>query len=144
MSALIGAAIAGNAYAGLSCHNINAKGVGQTYPDLSTTASVIGGGLLNGTTAAQFAPSGDAANGVLPFTGTIKFTTKQGTVSADLTGGFDVGTGEFNAKGSFIPATATGKLAGAMGTIALQGSEDMTTHVFIEDITGSICVNLAP
>jgi len=43
------------------------------------------------------------------------------------------------------PVTAaTGKLAGATGTLVLNGIEDLTSGKFIEDISGLICVDLAP
>ena len=48
------------ATAGVSCHKINATGVGQDYGDGSTTAQITDGGLLQGTTAGSFSVLGGA------------------------------------------------------------------------------------
>jgi hypothetical protein len=45
--ATTGLFIAGQAYAGVSCHKINAKGVGQDLGGGNTEAYIIGGGLLH-------------------------------------------------------------------------------------------------
>ena len=51
-------------------------------------------------------------------------------------------TGEFSASG---PVTdATGKLAGATGTLPFDGVEDLSTGSFVEEVTGLVCVDLAP
>lgn len=39
---------------------------------------------------------------------------------------------------------STGKLAGTAGTLMLDGIEDLTTGTFVEDVSGLICVDLAP
>jgi hypothetical protein len=59
-----------------------------------------------------------------------------------ITGTFNVATGAFTATGSV--SGATGKLTGATGTLTFTGVEDLTTGGFVEDVTGQICVNLAP
>lgn len=74
--------------------------------------------------------------------GTVVFTTSQATLSVTVTGTFDVSTGEFASTG---PVTAaTGKLAGATGTLLLEGIEDLSTGAFAEDVSGLVCVDLAP
>jgi hypothetical protein len=72
----------------------------------------------------------------------VEFTTNQGTLTVSVIGTLDTSTGEFSALG---PVTgATGKLAGATGTLNFKGIEDLSNGNFVEDITGNICVNLAP
>ena len=133
--------MAGPTRAAVSCHNINAKGVGQDLGGGATVARIIGGGLLHGTTAGSFAIIGFSGT-VASIAGTVTFTTNRATLTVTVTGTFDVETGEFSASG---PVTsATGKLAGATGHLLLNGIQDLTTGSFVEDVTGRICVDLAP
>lgn len=129
------------AYAAVSCHKINAKGTGQDLGGGITQARIIGGGLLHGTTQGAFFITG----GLPPeysIAGTVTFTTNKGTLTVSVTGTFDVAGGKFRTEG---PVTAsTGKLAGATGSLVLDGIEDLATGTFIEDVNGSICVDLAP
>ena len=128
------------ARAAVSCHKINAKGVGQDLGDGVTEADIIGGGLLQGTTVGNFMITGVSGT-VASIEGTVVFTTSQATLTA-VAGIFDTATGEFSATG---PVTgATGKLAGATGTLLLEGIEDLSNGRFVEDVTGTICVDLAP
>ena len=125
--------VAGQADAGVSCHKINAKGIGQDLGAGVTQAQIIGGGLLNGTTQGNFAITGGAPP-VFSLAGTVMFTTKQATLTVTVSGTFDVSTGNFAASG---PVTAaTGKLAGATGTLMLEGLEDLATGKFVEDVRG--------
>jgi len=129
------------ARAAASCHKINAKGVGQDLGGGVTEADITGGGLLQGTTAGNFV-IGDLSGTVASIEGTVVFTTNQATLTVTVTGVFDVATGEFSASG---PVTgATGKLAGASGTLLLEGMENLSDGSFLEDVTGTICVDLAP
>ena len=142
---LVGAVIIvvtlGPAQASSSCHAIHAKGVGQDLGDGNTTARIIGGGLLHGTTAAAFVIMGGAPP-VFLIAGTVEFMTNQGTLTVDVSGTFDVSTGDFSTSG---PVTdATGKLAGASGSLTLEGMEDLSDGTFVENISGSICVDLSP
>jgi hypothetical protein len=124
-----------------SCHQINAKGVGQDLGGGMTAAQIIGGGLLHGTTEGNFAVTGGSFP-VFSIAGTVKFTTQQGTLTVSVAGTLDVATGEFSASG---PVTgATGKLAGATGELLLEGIENLSDGSFVEDVTGEICVDLAP
>jgi hypothetical protein len=124
-----------------SCHKINAKGVGQDLGGGMTRAQIIGGGLLHGTTKGTFLITGGAFP-VFLIAGTVMFTTHQGTLTVSVEGTFDVTTGEFRASG---PVTgATGKLAGATGELLLEGIENLSDGSFVEDVTGEICVDLAP
>ena len=129
------------AYAAVSCHKINAKGVGQDLGSGSTQAQIIGGGILQGTTQGSFSITGGTPP-VFLIGGTVTFTTNRATLTVAVIGTFNVATGEFVATG---PVTlSTGKLAGATGTLLLEGVEDLTNGKFAEDVTGLICVNLAP
>jgi hypothetical protein len=135
------AAAPASASAAASCHSINAKGIGQDNGNLTTNAQIIGGGLLHGTTAAAFTPTGFSFPEFL-FTGTITFTTNNGTLTASLTGSLNVVTGEFAATTTGM--SGTGQLAGVTGQLTLRGVEDLATLAFTEDVTGEICVDLAP
>jgi hypothetical protein len=128
-------------HAAVSCHKINAKGVGQDLGGGITEAQIIGGGLLHGTTQGSFTITGGAPP-VLSIAGTVTFTSNKATLTVTVTGTFNIATGNFMASG---PVTdATGKLSGATGTLVLDGIEDLTTGAFAEDVDGLICVDLAP
>ena len=129
------------AQAAVSCHKINAKGVGQDLGGGATQADIIGGGLLQGTTAGSFVITGGSFP-VLSIAGTVVFTTNKSTLTVTVAGEFNVATGEFSASG---PITgATGKLTGATGSLLLEGIEDLSTGRFVEDVTGTVCVDLTP
>src|SRR2546423_7430947 len=100
------------ARAGVSCHLINAKGVGQDLGNGTTTGSIIGGGLLHGTIDGSITGTGFSGT-VASFIETVKFTTTQGTLTVVITGAIDVISGRFNASGSVTAATS--KLSGATG-----------------------------
>lgn len=124
-----------------SCHPIKAKGVGQDLGGGRTVANIIEGGLLQGTTEGNFTITGVSGT-VASITGTVEFTTHNGTLTVTITGTFDVASGEFSASG---PVTgATGKLAGATGALTFAGVEDLSDGSFVEEVTGEICVDLAP
>jgi hypothetical protein len=128
--------------AAVSTHKIHAKGVGQDLGGGNTQARIIGGGLLSGTTTAHFEITGGSPP-VFLIVGDVTFTTNQGaTLTVHISGTFDVASGEFSASG---PVTgSTGKLAGATGILTLSGVEDFSDGTFVEDVSGSISVNLAP
>jgi hypothetical protein len=141
MLGVVAAAAPAPSSAAVSCHKINAKGVGQDLGGGMTTARIVGGGLLHGTTAATFVITGFSGT-VASFHGTIVFTVNRATLTAELAGTFDVATGAFAATSSSI--AGTGKLAGATGSLTLQGVEDLTDGSFTETVRGEICVDLAP
>jgi 2',3'-cyclic-nucleotide 2'-phosphodiesterase (5'-nucleotidase family) len=137
----LGALTVSPAQAGVSCHLINAKAVGQDLGGGSTTASVMGGGLLHGTNAGSLTITGVSGT-VASFVETVTFTNRHGTLTVLVTGWIELTTGQFNASG---PVTAaTGKLAGATGQISLSGAANFATAIFSEDISGVVCVDLAP
>jgi hypothetical protein len=129
------------ASAAVSCHTINAKGTGQDLGNGNTTANINGGGLLNGTTEGHFT-TGTPTGSVVPISGTVTFTTKQGTLTVTVQGTLDTASGEFTAEGRVT--ASTGKLAGASGSLKLTGTENLATGVFTEAIVGNICADLAP
>jgi len=136
------------AQAAVSCHTINAKGVGAGVDDgdgnpatVATIATIKGGGLLHGTTAASFGITGIAGT-IASFDGMLTFTTNKATLTVAVVGGLDVVSGAFSATGDVV--AATGKLVGATGTLHFEGIQDLTTGDFTEDVTGNICVDLRP
>jgi hypothetical protein len=141
-AALIAVSPVHAAAGGASCHAIVATGVGQDLGGGMTTAQISNGGLLQGTTAASFAIVDVSGFPVLGISGAVTFTTNKGTLTVAVTGSFNVSTGDFAASGPV--AGATGKLEGATGSLAFAGVENLTTGVFTETVTGSICVDLSP
>ncbi|SRR6266849_10479444 len=134
--------IANQTQAAVSCHKINAKGIGQDLGGGRDEVDLIGGGLLQGTIEGQVTSFFPVSGTVFGFVETIEFIANKGTLTTIFTGTFDGATGEFNGSGSVT--AATGKLAGATGILSLDGIEDLSTGVIAVDVTGSICVNLAP
>jgi hypothetical protein len=117
------------------CARVHAVGIGQDLGGGNTTATISHGGRLNGTTAGHFEITGLPP--VFTIAGTVVFTTKHGTLTANVTGTFNVATGEFLASG---PVSAgTGNLAGATGILTFAGVENLATGVFTETITGTLC-----
>jgi hypothetical protein len=134
------------AQAAVSCHTINAKGIGRGVDDhdnnpatVATIATIQGGGLLHGTTSASFEITGMAGT-IASFDGTLTFTTNKATLTVAIVGSLDVVSGAFSATGDVV--AATDKLAGATGTLHFEGVQDLTTGDFTEDVTGNICVDL--
>ncbi|MBD8868859.1 hypothetical protein [Nocardioides donggukensis] len=140
---------AGPATAGVSCHQINATGVGRGAPPqandppglIRTVAQIRGGGLLQGTTEAAFQVTGVTPTGIA-FAGDITFSPNRATLTVDLEGTLDLATGEFTASGDV--SGATGKLDGATGTLTLAGVQNLLDSAggFTETVSGEICVDL--
>jgi hypothetical protein len=117
------------------CGNVHAVGLGQDLGGGNTTATISHGGRLNGTTAGHFELGGTPP--IFTIAGTVAFTTKHGTLTATVSGTFNVATGEFTASG---PVSAgTGNLAGTTGILTFSGVENLGTGVFTETITGTLC-----
>jgi hypothetical protein len=117
------------------CSQINATGIGQDLGNGNTIATIRQAGFLNGTTSGHFDISGDPP--VFTINGTVVFTAKHGTLTVNLSGTFNVATGEFTASGPV--AGGTGKLAGATGNLTFTGVENLETGAFTETITGTVC-----
>jgi hypothetical protein len=127
------------------CHKINAKAKGQTLSKTDnkaiTVENIIGGGLLNGTTNAEFiftAPP-DPITGEIPFIGTWVLTTKHGVITFNVTNGvFDSNTGEFSE--DLTAVAGTGRFSNATGSLYISGLINLNTGSFTEDISGEICL----
>lgn len=134
----------GVAHAGESCHPINATGTGQATSPTTTVATIREGGLLTGTTTGAFAVTGVTPTGFL-IAGTVAFTVNRATLDVAVAGNVDpVGTG--GALTFAVTSTGmsgTGRLAGTTGTLSFVG-EGADDGSFTEDVTGRICVDLAP
>lgn len=133
---MVGVAQADSARADSECHPVHAVGVGQDLGGGNTTATLSHGGRLNGTTAAHF----DITGGEPPaFTiaGTIRLTTKHGTLTANVAGTFNVATGAFSATGPIV--AGTGKFSGATGSLTFNGVQNLSTGAFTETVTGTLC-----
>jgi hypothetical protein len=124
-----------------SCHTVAATGVGQDLGGGHTVAQVSDGGLLQGTTEAQFAITGISGT-VASFEGTIVFTANRATLTAYVVGTLDLATGAFSATTTNL--SGTGKLAGVTGSLVFNGVENLATGAFTEVIGGTLCVDLAP
>ena len=117
------------------CHKINAKAKGAVVGGIAgvnvTHARLTGGGLLDGSTRAEFT----APESPETFTGTLVFLTKHGTLSFEVDGEF-AGT-RFTA--TAVATEGTGKLRGGEGTLFLQGAVNPANGSFTENISGEIC-----
>jgi hypothetical protein len=127
--------------AAVSCHRIDASGVGQDHGGGHTVAQISDGGLLQGTTAAAFTITGLSGT-LASFVGTITFTTSRATLAAEVAGTLDLATGAFNATTSSL--SGSGKLEGATGGLVFAGVENLLTGTFSEVVAGQVCVDLAP
>jgi hypothetical protein len=131
----------------LTCHRIKTTGVGQGAeprpgdpPDLVRTEAKIRSGLLRGSTEAAFTITGATPTGI-SFAGELTFFTQRGTLTLDLEGALDLSTGEFTSSGPV--RSGTGRFAGAVGTISLDGLQDLTDPAgsFTETVTGEVCAD---
>jgi hypothetical protein len=119
------------------CIPVRATGVGEDHGGGMTTATIFSHGVRLGTTSAAFTISG--VNGtVASFTGPIVFTAAPGTITAQLVGTLDGGTGAFSSTSTSV--TGTGLFSAVTGSVRLRGVEDLTTLRFTETITGRLCV----
>jgi hypothetical protein len=137
-TAVVAATTAGvEAAAADGCRKVHGLGVGQDLGGGNTVATITRAGLLNGTSAARFTITGGTPP-VLTFVGTITLTSRHGTLTAALTGTFDVSAGVFRASGPFTGGT--GKFAGASGLLTLDGAQDLATGAFTETVAGRLCL----
>jgi hypothetical protein len=128
------------------CHKINAKGKGITInpspAGATTEADIIGGGILNGTTRAEFVFTGppDPQTGEIPFDGELVLTTKHGVLTFNaVNGALNGGTGKFSTELYVIGGT--GRFSNATGSLFISGITNLDTGDFTEDISGEICLN---
>ncbi len=119
------------------CVPVVATGVGQDLGGGQTTATIYVAGVEIGTTEAAFTITG--VDGVVAsFTGPITFTSRGGTLTAQVTGTLDVTTGAFMSTSGSL--TGSGAYRGVTGDLTLTGAEDLATGAFTESITGQLCV----
>jgi hypothetical protein len=120
------------------CRAFQALGDGITNPDGSTSATIYRGSHDLGTTTGKFA-LGDTVDDVTAFTGTIVFTSANGTLTAaDVEGTLDLVSGEFGARSSTV--TGTDGYADVTGTLRVWGSQDLTDGTFSEHLLAKLCV----
>jgi hypothetical protein len=121
------------------CLPVRATGVGQDLGNFMTTATIRSHGVLLGTTNATFEPTGGDATTVT-FTGPIVFTTRIGTLTAQVDGRFNTVTGAFDSESTSL--AGTGAFRGVTGKLRLAGTEDLGDFTFTETITGRLCARL--
>jgi hypothetical protein len=126
------------------CAPVFLTAVGQELPPdsqgLHTTGTASLAGVPVATTNATFAPAGQPAGAILSFSGPIVFTPISGgspTLTANVLGTVDLGSGAFPATTTSV--TGTGVLAGVSGSLTFRGTENLSTRVFTETITGKVC-----
>jgi hypothetical protein len=118
------------------CLPVRATGVGQDLGNFMTTATISSHGVLLGTTNATFAPTGSDGTTVT-FTGPIVFSTRIGSLTAQVDGAFNMVTGAFHSESTRLEGT--GAFRGVTGHLTLAGTEDLKTFAFTETITGRLC-----
>jgi hypothetical protein len=121
------------------CLPVVATGVGQDLGNFMTIATIKSHGVLLGTTKATFTPTGGDATTVT-FTGPIVFSTRIGTLTAQVDGSVNTQTGRFVSQSRTV--SGTGAFNGVTGDLRLAGIENLQTGAFTETITGRICTHL--
>lgn len=122
------------------CVPVRAHGVGQDLGNGVTEATITSHGVVLGMTHAMFTPT-SMTEKRLTFSGPIVFTpqvSSLGTLTAQVTGAFDLLTGVFHASSTSI--TGTGLLRHVTGNVSIAGNESVTTAVFTEELTGTLCL----
>jgi hypothetical protein len=122
------------------CVPVRAHGVGQDLGNGATEATITIHDVVLGMTHAMFTPTSETTTS-LTFDGPIVFTpqlSSVGTLTAQVTGGFDLVTGEFHASSTSI--TGTGLLGHVGGHISIAGTENLTTGSFTEELSGTLCL----
>lgn len=125
-----------------NCHKINAKGKGVTIEatetGVITEADIIGGGLLNGTTRAEFYFV-ENNSGVISFLGELVLTTKHGSVTYQATSGtFNTSTLAFSTDLTVVDGD--GRFQGATGNLHIEGI-NYPDGSFTEALKGEICLS---
>jgi hypothetical protein len=118
------------------CVPIRADGVGQDLGNGMTEATISSHGVVLGHTHATFTPT-TVTPTAESFTGPIVFSSRVGTLTAQVAGTFDITAGTFTATSTSI--AGTGLLAPVSGTVTLDGNENLTSGAFTETITGRLC-----
>jgi hypothetical protein len=119
------------------CVPVHAAGVGQDLGNGMTEATISSHGVVLGTTHATFTPTSVTPTSE-SFTGPIVFSSKLGTLTAQVDGAFDITAGTFTATSTSIAGTQL--LRGVGGQVTLNGTENLSTGAFTETITGRLCL----
>lgn len=123
-----------------ACLPFQARGVGRDLGGGRTTATLSSYGVVLGMTAAQFTPTGMVGT-VLSFAGPIVFTDSFGSITAPVTGTFDIATGAF--RSSSMTLVGTGAYTHVTGALTFTGHENLVSGAFTESGTEQICVALS-
>lgn len=134
---LAGAAQAEPRVARKLCAPVYAVGDGQDLGNGMTEATISSRGVILGTTHATFTPTSVTPTAE-SFTGPIVFSSKVGTLTAQVDGAFNITAGTFTATSTSIVGTRL--LGGVSGQVTLNGTENLTTGAFTETITGRLCL----
>jgi hypothetical protein len=119
------------------CVAVHATGTGQDLGNGMTEATISTHGIVLGHTRATFTPTAVTPTSE-SFTGPIVFSSRVGTLTAQVQGAFDITAGTFTATSTSI--AGTGLLRPVGGTVTLNGTENLSTGAFTETISGRLCV----
>lgn len=122
------------------CLPVEAAGVGQDLGNFMTTATITSHGVLLGTTNATFTPTGSDGTTVT-FIGPIVFSTRIGTLTAQVDGSVNTATGAFASQSTSV--NGSGAFGGVSGKLRLVGTENLQTGAFTETITGRLCTRFS-
>jgi hypothetical protein len=122
--------------AGPICLPVSATGVGQDLGDGKTEATISIHGVEVGRTNASFTTT-EVVGTIASFTGPIVFSSRAGTLTAQVAGTVDLATGAFQATSTSI--TGTGLLRRITRRVTLVGHQNFATGGFTETLTGELC-----
>lgn len=126
------------------CIPINAKADGVFTAPLVTAGQITGGGVLHGTTTAEWTLTGPIGPST-SFEGTLEITTVDGTLTLFITNGiWNVLSGEFSYDS--VVTAGTGRFDGATGGLFFHGftfGVRIGDATFVDDeISGEICLEV--
>jgi hypothetical protein len=120
-----------------TCFAVHATATGQNLGHGRTTSTITHDGMFNGTTIGQLQITGGTPP-VLTVIGTGVLTTDHGTLTVSTAGTVNQATGAINVTGQVVGGT--GVFAHATGTLTFAGVVDLTTNVFTNMISGTVCL----
>ncbi len=128
------------------CVPVRAVGVGQdngvnAQGQLTTTGTVLVGGVEVATSQATFTPGTQSAT-ALSFSGPIVLASEvdASMLTAEVNGSVDLSTGKFTATSTSV--TGTGVISGISGHLRFKGRENLGTGEFQENISGKLCATV--
>lgn len=121
------------------CAEVAASGTGQDLGDGHTQATLSVSGTPVATSEAAFTITSVTEEGIASFTGPIVLTPVKGpgTLTAEVAGMFDTGSGDFRATSTSL--SGTGPLRKVTGRLTFDGLESLTSGSFTETVTGELC-----